>query len=167
MKIWNKKHKLFSRAVLLALIALACILTIGGCQRLGSVGDPKDVVVTFFEHMYEGDYGSAMPYCSERCMRQVLDDGTLAFNKVRADYSSGGNIYTMSKLVSHIKGTNTCEIYSEENEDLRIWLVLSDGKWMIDEFEYRRPAARDRDRDADEDEGDEEAEEDGNRRFRD
>jgi hypothetical protein len=163
MKSRNKRNNLFGPIVFLALAVLLGVLSAAGCRK--SEGEPKDVVVKFFEHIYDGDYGSAMPYCTDRCLRQVLDDGTLAFNKVRQDFSSGGNIYTESKLVSHLKGTNTCEIYSEENEDLRIWLIKQDGKWMIDEFEYRRPE-RDRDRDADqgdEDQGDE----DDRRRARD
>ena len=156
MNSGNKRKNLFGQALLLTLTVLMGVLVIAGCQRGGSSGDPKDVVVAFFEHMYDGDYGSAMPYCTDRCMRQVLDDGTLAFNQIREDYSSGGNIYTMSKLVSHVKGTNTCEIYSEENEDLRIWLILENGKWMIDEFEYRDANDRDRDRNGDEEEDEDE-----------
>ena len=159
MKTRNLKIRTVIPVLAIVAVCMLFAAAASGCRKSNK---PKEVVVKFFEHLYDGDYGSAMPYCTDRCMRQVLDDGGLAFNKVRDDHDSGGNIYTESKLVSHVKGENTCEIYSEEDEELRIWLVRENGIWMIDEFEYREEDRdRDRDRDRDEDERDEDEDEDG------
>jgi len=135
------------------LIGLSLFLTFcaAGCSVSG---DPEAVVVEFFEALYEKDYGSAIVHYSDRCLDQVTAGGENAFTKIREDHSSGGNIYTESKVVSNEHGDNTCEVYSEDNEDLRIWLIRQNGKWAIDEFEFRR-ATRDAGGDGD-DGGDEE-----------
>jgi len=142
------------KAIRTGLIFLTVILLLGaiGCTGSGG-GSAKMQVVNFFDAMYEQDYGSALPYCTQR----AIDSSE--WSRIREDHSTGGNIWTESKIVEIEHGSRTIEIYSQDNENLRLWVIKTDAGWMIDEFEYRRSSSSDRDRDRDdepeEDEGDE------------
>lgn len=143
--------------ILLSIFASALIFSSLGCTETPAQ-DPEQTVVKFFDYLYQGDFGSAQRLCTSRALDQT-DGGENAFSKIRDDHSSGTNDYTENKLVTDIRG-NTAEVYSREDENLRILLVKSDSGWKIDEFQWRTPQ-RETPR-ARDDQQDEEVDEDDN-----
>ena len=146
--------------IALVILGALSMLLISGCTQQ----TPEVVVEKFFGHLFDGDSGSAMKYCTDRAMDQSLDNGDNAFNEVRDEIATGDNIFTESKLISDVRG-NTSEVWSRDDEDTRIILINRNGVWRIDEFQLSSGGGRDRGRDEDagEDE-DEDADEDQDRR---
>ncbi len=146
-----------------AVLALFALGFLTGCPG-PATGTPEPVVVQFFEYLNAGDSGSAQQVCTERALDQEMDRGGNAFNHMRDEYDSGDNIYTLDKLISDIRG-NTAEIWSRDNEDLRIILINVGTSWRIDEFEFRDGGGRAPDDDRDRENGDN-ADDDRERRTR-
>ncbi len=156
-----------NRIILLAILGMFLLWLVPGCPQTSEVPS-EDIVVEFFEYLYDGDSGSAQALCTERALDQEMERGGNAFNHMRDEYSSGDNIYIEAKLVADVRG-NTAEVWSRDDEDLRIILIKVGNVWKIDEFEFRSPARDDRDDDRrmDDDEDEENGDEDDGRRRRD
>lgn len=144
----------------LVVLALIATMTGAGCRKKST---PEKTVAQFFEYLYAGDSGSARTLCTSSALEQE-ENGQRVFNRIRDEHSRGDNVYTENKLVVDIRG-NTAEVYSRDDESLRLLLVKEGDRWLIDEFRLqtrdrnRGEDARNRDRDNEEDrEGDEEEE---------
>lgn len=168
MKAKNSNRMIVLTIVLAALGVLSALLMTGCTQQT-----PETVVEKFFGNLYAGDSGGAQKYCTTRAMEQTLDNGDNAFNTLRDDHTSGDNVYVASKLVSDVRGS-TAEVWSRDDEDIRLILIKANGVWRIDEFQIPTTSTNTRTRNNDEadnnnndeDEAETETDNNTNRRLR-
>ncbi|MCX6645874.1 MAG: hypothetical protein NTY09_05915 [bacterium] len=148
MTIQNSIPRNILKAIIIALGVMS-LFFVSGCLNQ----TPEKVVEKFFAALYEGDSGSAQKFCTERALAQDLSTGDNAFTSLRDDHSSGDNNFVEDKLVSDIRG-NTAEVWSRDDEDLRLILIKKGMSWVIDEFQIPTSTTRDRGANTDDEEAD-------------